>query len=129
MKQGRLWGVLIGLLVSAAPAMAADQTLEALIKRVEALEKRLDALEQKPAQVIIKQDELPPLQNPGNATEPENWARLTLGMSYVEVEELLGKPLSIRKGGVEYWYYSKGKLDGPFVKFLFNKVHSWRGLE
>jgi hypothetical protein len=87
-----------------------------LQNHIEQLESRVKQLEQG---IVASGGEI--------AVQPKGpWEKLTMGMTYQEVTEILGKPMSRKKGGVEYWFYSAQKLDGPYVKFLFEKVDSWK---
>ncbi|NOY71569.1 MAG: outer membrane protein assembly factor BamE [Gammaproteobacteria bacterium] len=54
------------------------------------------------------------------------WQQLKIGMSYKEVTQLLGKPAHKTRGSIEVWYYSADKSDGPFAKFIFNRLNNWR---
>ena len=96
-----------------------------LLQQLDALSKRVEALEQKLGQVEATQETF--VSETSQAAAP--WSQLTIGMKFSEVEELLGKPTSKQKGGVELWFYSKTRKEGPFVKFIFKQVHSWRAPE
>ncbi len=113
-------GLTPSLVVAAAPA----SELDALRQQVEALNQRVEALEQALGQVEARQK----TGTPAETTPNSPWEQLHIGMRYSEVEELLGKPVSKQKGGInELWFYSDQKKAGPFVKFVFKQVHSWRG--
>ena len=99
------------------------QQIEVLTKRVSQLEHRLDMLESPELKQMVEQISTP--ANPGRSDDETNWQRLKVGYNYDEVRQLLGEPVSIKKGGMEFWYYSDKGLDGPFVKFLFKKVNTW----
>ena len=108
------------LVVAAPPA----SELDALRQQVETLTQRVEALEQALGQVAARQK----TGAPAEAIAKGPWEQLHIGMKYSEVEELLGKPVSKQKGGInELWFYSDQKKAGPFVKFVFKQVHSWRG--
>ncbi len=111
----------------AADNEALQAQIDALSQRVAELEKRLGVLDSPQIQEAIKKVSGP--SNPGDSSSRDNWGFLKVGYDYNEVEELLGKPLSIKKGGMEFWYYSDKGLEGPFVKFLFRKVNSWKAPE
>lgn len=126
-------GVVILLISSfAASHSVADeailqQQLEMLKQQVDALEKRLGALEGDTRFAIEQSKAEAPPVNPGDPADLSNWSRLGVGLDYDEVRELLGEPVSINKGVMELWYYSDQGLKGPHVKFLFKKVHLWKG--
>ena len=101
------------------------QQVELLTERVNQLERRLDALESPELKKMVEQNTAP--VNPGQSDDQSNWNRLKIGYNYDEVRGLLGEPVRIKKGGMEFWYYSDQGLDGPFVKFLFKKVNAWKG--
>ena len=109
----------------AADSEALQQQIEALTKRVTALEKRIGILDTPAVKMAIKEASGP--QKPGDSSDASNWGFLKVGYNYAEVRELLGEPVSIKRGGMEFWYYSDRGLKGPFVKFLFRKVNDWRG--
>ena len=100
-----------------------QQQVDALTERVNQLERRLDTLESPELKQMVEQVTAP--VNPGHSDDRSNWNRLKVGYNYGEVRELLGEPVRIKKGGMEFWYYSDQGLDGPFVKFLFKKVNDW----
>ena len=120
--------LLLGLACSGMSSASSDVDLEhkltELTSRVMELERRLDALESPEMMELIEQNTGP--TNPGDSLDQSNWNRLKVGYNYEEVRELLGEPVKIKKGSMEFWYYSERKLDGPFVKFIFKKVHSWK---
>ncbi len=105
-------------------AVSMQQQLEALSARVHELERRLDALESPEVKRLVRQASAP--ENPGDGQDRSNWDRLKVGYDYIEVRELLGEPLQVKKGGMEFWYYSERGLKGPYVKFLFRKVNDWQ---
>ena len=118
-----------GLLTVMPMAEASDdaplqQQMESLQQRMTELEKRLNALETPQIQQAIRAVSGP--ENPGHGEVAANWKFLKVGHGYDKVRELLGEPVAIRKGAMEFWYYSDRELDGPFVQFLFNKVSEWR---
>jgi hypothetical protein len=124
----RKW-LLLACVVIATGANAADdeslrQQVESLSKRVTQLEQRLDALESPEVKQVIEQ--VVPPSNPGDSSDVSNWSRLKVGYTYDDVRKLLGEPVRIKKGGMEFWYYSDKGLDGPFVKFLFRQVNAWQ---
>lgn len=124
-----LWGVLWVLVF---PARAADdaalqQQVEMLQQRVTELERRLDAIETPQIKQAIRSAAGP--EKPGDSTEASNWDFLKVGYSYDKVRELLGEPVDIKRGAMEFWFYSDRGLKGPFVKFLFKQVNSWKGPE
>ncbi|MFC1748211.1 hypothetical protein ACFL2V_05330 [Pseudomonadota bacterium] len=98
--------------------------VEALTKRVAELEQRLGVIDTPAVQKVIKDLNGP--EDPGNSALASNWGFLKVGYDYVEVKELLGDPVKIKKGAMEFWYYSDKGLKGPFVKFLFSKVNDWK---
>ncbi|ALP53612.1 hypothetical protein Tel_10980 [Candidatus Tenderia electrophaga] len=102
-----------------------QQQLEALSARVTELERRLEVLESPEIKQMARQLSAP--QNPGDSGDRSNWARLKVGYDYEEVRELLGDPVEVKKGGMEFWYYSQQGLKGPYVKFLFRKLNDWHG--
>ncbi len=104
---------------------ALQRQIEALTKRVVELEQRMDILDAPAVQTAIKEASGP--QNPGDSRDASNWGFLKVGYNYDEVRELLGEPVSIKRGGMEFWYYSDQGLKGAYVKFLFRKVNDWRG--
>ena len=120
--------LLLGLACSGISDASSDVDLEHklndLSTRVLELERRLNALESPEMVQLIEQNTAS--TNPGDSQDQSNWNRLKIGYNYDEVRELLGEPVMIKKGSMEFWYYSERKLDGPFVKFIFNKVHSWK---
>ena len=119
-----LLGIACSSLSYASSDIALEQKVVDLTSRVIELERRLDALESPEMMQMIEQNSEP--TNPGDSLDQSNWNRLSVGYNYDEVRELLGAPLTIKKGSMEFWYYSERKLDGPFVKFIFKKVHSWK---
>jgi len=114
----------IGLIASvavAAPAYAEDQqtTILQLQQQIDALTQRVEALEQQKTQ--------PTAALPAQAPVVDSpWQHLRVGLRDWKVEKLLGKPVSKKKGSVEYWYYSEDHDNGPMVKFVLKAVHSWR---
>ncbi len=98
--------------------------VEVLTERVNQLEQRLNTLESPELKQMVEQVTAP--VNPGHSDDQSNWNRLKVGYNYNEVSELLGEPVRIKKGGMEFWFYSDQGLDGPFVKFLFKKVNDWK---
>jgi len=121
-----LLGLACSGLSNASSDIALEQKVVDLTSRVIELERRLDALESPEMMQIIEQNS--ESKNPGDSLDQSNWNRLSVGYNYDEVRELLGAPLTIKKGSMEFWYYSERKLDGPFVKFIFKKVHSWKSV-
>lgn len=122
--------LIAGLLFVMPVAEAADdaalqQQMESLQQRVTELEKRLSALETPQIKEAIRKVSGP--ENPGHSEVAANWEFLKVGHGYTKVRELLGEPVAIKKGAMEFWFYSDKELDGPFVKFLFEKVTEWRG--
>lgn len=111
-------------LAQAADDAALQQQFEALQQRVGELEKRLNALETPQIQQAIRAVSGP--ENPGHSDVASNWEFLKVGYGYDKVRDLLGEPLKVKSGAMEFWFYSDRELDGPFVKFLFNKVNSWK---
>ncbi len=101
-----------------------QQQLEALSKRVAELEKRVGILDKPEVQQAIREVGGP--ESPGDSQIVDNWNYLKVGYDYDEVKELLGEPLSVKKGSMEFWFYSDQGTKGPFVKFLFRKVNSWK---
>lgn len=122
-----LCGVLFGVmpLAQAADEAALQQQIEVLQQRVTELEKRLDGLETPQIKQAIRAATGP--EKPGHSEVAANWDFLKVGYSYDKVRELLGEPVKVKSGAMEFWFYSDHELDGPFVKFLFNKVQSWKG--
>ena len=123
---------LCALLLSVAPMVQADdavlkQQIEALQQRVSDLEKRLDALETPQIKQAIKEAVGP--ESPGDSKVASNWDFLKIGYGYDKVRELLGEPMNVKGGAMEFWFYSDRDMDGPYVKFLFNKVNGWKGPE
>jgi len=52
----------------------------------------------------------------------ENWRRLSTGMTYADVQKLLGEPVRIDGGVVAHWSYpSRGQ-----VSFFNGSVERWR---
>jgi len=124
----RIFLFLCGVLF-ASPSFAQNDTslqqqLEALTERVNQLEQRLKKLES-PELMQMMRESTPP-DNPGDSKDTSNWERLKVGFDYDDVRDLLGEPRQIKKGGMEFWYYSDAGLKGPYVKFLFKKVNAWR---
>lgn len=117
--------LLVMPLTQAADDAALQQQVELLQQRVTELEKRLKALETPQIQQAIRAATGP--ENPGHSEVASNWEFLKVGYSYDKVRELLGEPLDVKSGAMEFWFYSDRGLEGPFVKFLFNKVNSWKG--
>ena len=122
------WFLIFGFACSGLSVASSDAALEQkvtdLTSRVIELERRLDALESPEMMEMIEQNTAP--TNPGNSLDQSNWNRLKVGYNYDEVRELLGEPVKVKGGTMEYWYYSEHKLEGPFVKFIFKKVGSWK---
>lgn len=116
--------LLMAPLLQAADDGAAQQQLEALQQRVTELEKRLDTLAIPQGQQATRAASAP--QSSGHSEVISDWKLLKVGYSYEEVRELLGTPVKITPGLMEFWFYSERDLDGPFVKFLFNQVNSWK---
>jgi len=119
--------MLLGLSCSgmsqASSGVDLEKKLMDLSSRVIELERRLNALESPEMIELIEQNTAS--TNPGDSQDQSNWNRLKVGYNYDEVRELVGEPVKVKKGSMEFWYYSERKLDGPFVKFIFKKVHSW----
>ena len=119
--------ILLGLASSGVSNASSDVDIERklsdLTSRVIELERRLSALESPEMIQMIEQNTA--ATNPGDSQDQSNWNRLKVGYNYDEVRELVGEPVKIKKGSMEFWYYSERKLDGPHVKFIFKKVHSW----
>ncbi len=112
----------LGLAPTAASATGGEtaelrRQIEALTQRVEILERRLGEVSETQSAIVA--------ETPLPSGDP--WQQLDIGMTFGKVEALLGKPLSRQKGSVEMWYYSDARKAGPFVKFIFKQVHSWRG--
>ncbi len=124
MKRFLLLGLVCPSLSYASSNVDLEQKIVDLSSRVIELERRLDALESPEMTQMIEQNSEP--TNPGDSLDQSNWNRLKVGYNYDEVRELVGEPMKIKKGSMEFWYYSGRKLDGPFVKFIFKKVHSWK---
>ncbi len=125
----KIGGVLLLVLASSSVSLAsADADLERrvmeLTSRVIELERRLNAFESPQMVRMIEQNTAS--TNPGSSLDQANWNRLKVGYNYDEVRELVGEPVKVKKGAMEFWYYSDRRLDGPFVKFIFKKVHSWK---
>jgi len=51
----------------------------------------------------------------------KNWRKLTTGMSYDEVRNILGEPHRIDGGGIAWWYYENGAK----ATFVRNRLSSW----
>jgi len=120
--------LLLGLASSGGSYASSDDVdierkLSDLTSRVIELERRLNAFESPGVIKMIEQNTAS--TNPGDSQDQSNWNRLKVGYNYDEVRELVGEPVKIKKGSMEFWFYSERKLDGPFVKFIFKKVHSW----
>jgi len=114
-------------LACAADDAALQQQIELLQQRVTELERRLNALETPQIQQAIRAASGP--ENPGHSDVASNWEFLKVGYSYEKVRALLGEPVKVKSGAMEFWFYSDRELEGPFVKFLFNKVNSWKSPE
>lgn len=110
--------------LSMADSAALQQQVEALQQRVDELERRLNALETPQVKHAVEQ--LTGSTNPGDSNDQSNWRLLKVGFDYHDVRELLGEPVRIKKGGMEFWYYSDRGLKGPYVKFLFKKANDWK---
>lgn len=108
----------------AADAEALQRQVERLSQRMSELERRLDALEA-PAVKEAIQKTAPPA-NAGDSTDASNWSRLEVGQGYNEVRKLLGEPVKIRRGDLEFWFYSDKGADGPYVKFVLRQTNDWR---
>lgn len=109
--------------LSLSPVVASADELSDLSQQIKALTQRVEALEKKLGQVSDTQSTIV-AATPLPSSDP--WQQLKIGMTTGKVEELLGDPLSKHRGSVEMWYYSEAKKEGPFVKFIFKQVHSWR---
>ncbi len=103
---------------------ALQKQLDELVQRVSILEDKLKMLDTPEVRGIIEKLSGP--QNPGDSQDQSNWRLLSVGYDYQEVRELLGEPVRIKKGGMEFWYYSDQGLKGPYIKFLFRKVNDWQ---
>ncbi len=123
------YGVLLLMapLSHAADDAAVQQQINALQQRVTELGKRLDALATPQVQQAMRAASEP--ESPGHSEIVYNWGFLKVGHSYEEVRALLGEPVKTTPGAMEFWFYSERDLDGPFVKFLFNKVNSWKATQ
>ena len=124
--------VVPALLLIVSPSSMADspalqQQVENLQQRVDELERRLNALETPQVKHAVEQ--LTGSTNPGDSLDQTNWRLLKVGFDYHDVRELLGEPVKIKKGGMEFWYYSDQGLKGPYVKFLFKKANDWKAPE
>ena len=110
-------------------AVAADdgdlaKQVQLLSDKIEALEARITQLEG--ARVEDEQAEQQAQQSRDDqAAIKVLWAKIRHGMTKKEVIEVLGEPLSKRRGPSEYWFYSEQKSAGPHVVFLFGKVNAW----
>jgi len=104
-----------------------QQQIEALQQRVTELEKRLDALQSPEVMEMVEKMSKP--THPGDSSDLSNWSRLNVGFDYYEVRDLLGEPQSVKKGGMEFWFYSDRGMKGPYVKFLFRKLNDWKAPE
>ncbi len=122
-----LCGVLMGVMSSAQALDDANmqQQLDMLQQRVSELEQRLNVLEAPQIQQTIPEITGPEIT--GHSDAASNWTLLKVGYSYDKVRELLGEPVMVKSGAMEFWLYSDRGMDGGFVKFLFNKVNSWKG--
>ncbi len=114
--------VLSLLLLALALPVHADEAelqrqIDALKAQVERLEKRIEALEAAPP---------PPAASGAEQPSASPWEALRSGMKPAEVKALLGAPLRRQGGGVELWFYSEAGKAGPFVKFVFGSLQSWR---
>ncbi|NOY62449.1 MAG: hypothetical protein GXP10_04720 [Gammaproteobacteria bacterium] len=132
---------------SAATATDLQQQLDALKIQVSELEQRLGKLEQpaletssvqsaagQPAptvirEVVIFKGEAPPLENPGTWQDPMNWTRLKSGFSFKKVIALIGEPVFKKGGDFATWYYTDKGKDGPYAKFMFKKLNTWKAPE
>lgn len=96
--------------------------LDSLQQQVFDLQKRVTKLENKKTETNKATNKI------SNNKEEKGsvWQQLKLGMSYKEVTQLLGKPAQKTRGSIEFWYYSTDKSDGPFAKFIFNRLNNWR---
>ncbi len=93
---------LLSACFTASSAIADDrklqQQIESLVQRVDVLEKRLNALEGETELAVEQSKANAAPQNPGDARDLSNWARLHGGLNYDEVRTLIGEPDSIKKG-------------------------------
>ena len=104
------------ILVGAVQAYGAeDNSTLYLLEKIAELEARIEALEK-----------------PGSATSlvPAGlsaWRRLEKGMSYSQVRQILGEPISINAGSITYWYYGVDRYIGAksSVTFYQNFVNGW----
>ena len=99
-----------------------DKDLQSLQQQVLDLQKRVTELENKQ----IKTSQSVDLINNNKEELGSVWQQLKIGMNYKAVTQLLGKPKHKTRGSVEIWYYSAEKSDGPFAKFIFNRLNNWR---
>jgi len=91
--------------------------LQSLQQQVFDLQKRVTELE--------NQQTTPTANINNKKTAGSVWQQLKIGMNYTEVTQLLGKPEHKTRGSVEFWYYSDQRSDGPFAKFIFQRLNNW----
>lgn len=122
--------ILLATIVFVMPSLSwaesdVDRQLEELQLKLQQLEARIKTLETAAVKADIVE------RNESEALESVSpWIQIKLGLSHTKVVELLGKPVSTRKGAMdEYWYYSDTGREGPYVKFMFLQVDSWRAPE
>lgn len=99
-------------------AQTTEEQLHQLADQVQKLEQRIQALEAQRSQNTVAATQQVEASTP--------WQRLKIGMSYEQVEKVIGKPVEVQKGLAEYWYYSDKRREGPHLKFLFSKLDSWK---
>lgn len=100
------------LFVACSPTTQNNSEVNPLIERVAELENELAALKQ---QQVIE------VQHPNVEADPfniENWLKIEKGMSIVQVEALLGKPLSIKTAFMNIIFsYGSHAVLSPTVSF------------
>ncbi len=109
------------LFFSSCLTYADEQTnvdLQSLQQHVFDLQKRVTELENKQTSPIVNTN--------NKKTTDSVWQQLKIGMNYNEVTRLLGEPEHKTRGSVEFWYYSDQKSDGPFAKFIFQRLNNWK---
>ena len=111
--------IVIALAATSFSSFANDsERINQLENQVQELKQRLQKLES--LQQTTNNQQKQAVANDG-AKNLVVWRKLRTGMSYNEVRELLGEPLSIDGGGVAIWSYANNGR----VFFVRDKLSSW----
>jgi hypothetical protein len=85
-------------------------------ERIDLLEKRIKVLEDLLIPADSKAKTIAPKTTLGGWQNPSSWQKLKRGMSFGQVEEILGRPTTDAVGSRDYgkWYY-EGNVNGSII--------------